>query len=182
MDGNQEVEIDEAMEKTKQENRKLCERYPFLIPWNRFSGKLITEAKDGGFYPGDPDQIPEYDYEYTELDGLPEGWRRAFGEQMCDEILQALIAEDDLDRWRIVELKEKYGGMRLYDNGHKQDSELPNIVGKYSRISERTCIVCGKPATQITTGWICPFCDDCCVNCAEGRSVPIDEFYGKDEP
>ena len=25
----------------------------------------------------------------------------------------------------------------------------------------KTCIVCGKPATKMSTGWISPYCDDC---------------------
>lgn len=169
------------MERTQEENRRLCEKYPFLIPWNRFSGKLITEAEDGGYWPGVPDKVPEYDYEYTEADDMPDGWWIAFGEQMCDEIKEALIEDGDLDRWRIVQLKEKWGSMRIYDNGHKVGSRIPDIIDKYERISERTCIVCGKPATRITKGWISPFCDACCINCGPEKSVPIEEFYKEDD-
>ena len=65
----------EVPEEVKQRNRELCEKYPFLIPRNRWSGMRITEAQDGGFWPGDHDKIPEYDWEYTELDEMPDGWR-----------------------------------------------------------------------------------------------------------
>ena len=169
------------MERTKEENKALCDRYPFLIPWNRWTGKLITEAKDGGFFPGDPDTVPPYDYEFTEADDMPDGWWQAFGEQMCEELRTALIEDDDLDRWRIVQIKEKYGRLCVFDNGHKVGSRIPEIIDKYERVSERTCIVCGKPATRMTTGWISPFCDDCCINCGNGKSVPIDEYYGEDD-
>ena len=166
------------MERTKEENKALCEQYPFLLPWNRWSGKLITEAQDGGFWPGDPDAVPEYDYEYTELDALPDGWQKAFGIQMCDELRDALVEDGDLDRWRIEQLKEKWGGMRLYDNGYKQGSRIPDIIAKYERISERTCINCGKPATKVTCGWIMPFCDDCVPS---ERCADIDEYYSAGE-
>ena len=169
------------MDTSKEENKRLCNRYPFLIPWNRLSGKLITDAKDGGYWPGTPDKVPEYDYEFTELDDLPDGWRVAFGEQMCEELRGALIEDDDLDRWRIVQLKEKYGEMRLYDNGNKHGSRVPDIIKKYEYISRGTCIVCGKPATRITLGWISPFCDDCCMNCGNGRSVSIEEYYERND-
>lgn len=161
------------------ENRRLCARYPFLIPWNRWSGKLITECQNGerGYWPGDPDAIPGYDWSYTELDDMPDGWRKAFGTQMCEELRDALIEDGDLDRWKIVQLKEKWGSMRLYHNGNKKGSRIPGIIDRYERISERTCIVCGKPATRITMGWICPYCDDCCP---EGQSESIDEYYGED--
>lgn len=169
------------MERTKEENRALCERYPFLIPWNRWSGKLITDAQGGGYWPGAPEDIPEYDWEYTEAENMPDGWWNAFGVQMCEELRDALIEDGDLQRWRIVQMKEKFGYLHLYDNGHKKDSRVSEIISKYEQISARTCIVCGKPATQITTGWISPFCDDCCINCGIGRSVPIDEYYGEDD-
>lgn len=166
------------MERTREENIALCERYPFLLPWNRWSGKKITEAEDGGYWPGDPDAVPEYDYEYTELDSLPDGWDIAFGRQMCEELREALIEDDDLDKWRIVQMKEKFGGLRLYDNGCKQGSRVPDIIEKYERISERTCINCGKPATKITCGWIMPVCDDCAP---EKGCADINEYYSAGE-
>lgn len=163
------------MRRTKRNNRDLCYRYPFLIPWNRWSGKLITEAQDGGFWPGDPDSVPDYDFEYTEWDDMPTGWNIAFGHQILEELRDALIECGDLGRWRIVQLKEKYGRLVIYSNGDKVGSKVPDILDKYERLSTRTCIVCGKPATRITTGWISPFCDACCGN--DERSVPIEEYY-----
>lgn len=165
-----------TLDRSKEENKRLCDRYPFLLPWNRFSGKTIIEGRNGGYWLGNPNEIPEYDYEYTELDSLPDGWNKAFGEQMCEELREALIEDGDLDRWKIVELKQKYGSMRLTDNGYKHGSRVPDIIGKYESMSERTCVVCGAPATQVTIGWISPFCDECCINCAPDRSVSIEEW------
>ena len=169
------------MKRTKEENMELCERYPFLIPWNRWSGVRITDAKDGGYWPGNPKAIPEYDYEYTELDSIPDGWQKAFGEQMCEELRNALIEDGDLDEWKIIQLKEKWGGMRLYDNGHKPTSKVGAIIEKYENMSMGICAVCGAPATRVTLGYVLPFCDDCCNNCGNGRSVTIEEYYEKDE-
>jgi hypothetical protein len=160
------------MNRTRRENQKLCERYPFLIPWNRFSGMLITEARDGGFWPGSPEKIPHYKMDYTELDAMPTGWRKAFGIQMCEDLRDALVEDGDLYRYRIVQLKEKYGSLNMSDNGWKSGSRVPEIIDRYEKLSERTCICCGRPATRITTGWISPLCDDC--NSGE-KSVPIDE-------
>ena len=153
------------MEKTevrKEENRRLCSLYPFLVPYNRFSGIKITEAKNGGYWPKEPDKIPEYDYEYTELDDMPQGWRKAFGEQMCKEIYNALNRRGGalaVNLYQIREIKEKFGELRWYDfNGNL---ETDAIISKYEDISSRTCIVCGKPATKISKGWISPYCDHC---------------------
>ena len=96
---------------------------------------------------------------YTELDAMEPGWRKAFGIQMCKEIRKQLIKEKTLFKWRIVQLKEKFGGIRLYSNF--ASDELYNVIDKYEQISYRTCGVCGKPATKISKGWIYPYCDDC---------------------
>ena len=150
----------------KEENKLLCEKYQFLIPWNRMSGELLTESD------------PEYDYGFTELDDMPEGWAKAFGLQMCEDLKDALVECNDLGRWRIVQLKEKYGGLRLYDNGYKTGSRIPEVIKKYEDMSYKTCIICGKPATRVTTGWISPLCDECNSTGKFGKSVPIEEFYG----
>ena len=96
---------------------------------------------------------------YTELDAMESGWRKAFGIQMCKDIRIQLIKERKLFKWRIVQLKEKFGGIRLYSNF--ASDELYDVIDKYEQISYRTCGVCGKPATKISKGWIYPYCDDC---------------------
>jgi hypothetical protein len=95
---------------------------------------------------------------YTELDAMPEGWRKAFGIQMCKEIRSQLIKEHHLFRYRISQIKEKFGGLCWYDETSSR--EIENIVTKYENLSYETCIICGKPATKITRGWICPYCDE----------------------
>ena len=96
---------------------------------------------------------------YTELDAMEPGWRKAFGIQMCKDIRRQLIKERKLFKWRIVQLKEKFGGIRLYSNF--ASDELYDIIDKYEQISYKTCGVCGKPATKISKGWIYPYCDNC---------------------
>ena len=89
---------------TQDKNRKLIERFPFLLPHNRWT-----------------DEVPEdYDYSYTELDAMPHGWRIAFGEELCEEIREELVQADYLDKYRIAEIKEKLrllngSSMKLYN-------------------------------------------------------------------
>lgn len=102
-------------------NKELIRKYPWIEPRNNWSGKKISvcAGPDGeeGFWPGDPKLHPEYNYEYTVLDDMPEGWRIAFGDQMCEEIDQELRRFDYQDKYEITEIKEKYGSLRWYDNG-----------------------------------------------------------------
>ncbi len=113
------------MQSNKESNQKLIERFPFLIPRNRWTGK-----------------IPEdYDYSYTELDSMPDGWRKAFGEQMCEDIREELVRAEYLDQYRITQIKEKYGTLCWYDFGCTERM-LRDIIPKYERLSARTCIRC----------------------------------------
>lgn len=98
---------------------------------------------------------------YTELDAMEPGWRKAFGIQMCKEIKQELKKHKFLYKYRIFQIKEKWGYLHWYDSGHPKDSKIYDIIRKYEEISAKTCIVCGKPATKMSTGWISPYCDDC---------------------
>jgi len=139
-------------------NRELCRKYPFLVPFDEYSGEPM--------YP------PDYDYEWTYLDEMPIGWRVAFGEKLCEELKNELLAHDRLDDYRVVQVKEKFGELRWYDNGNTDKGY--EIIHKYMDISRRTCVLCGKPATRISHGWICPYCDE---HIDADKSCDINEFY-----
>lgn len=145
----------------KEKNRELIKEYPFLDPrnWETFS-------------PAD------YDFEYTELDDMPSGWRTAFGKQMCDEIKEELIRCDYLEQYRILEIKEKFGSLRWYDAGIPEDCKVWDIIKKYEKLSAVTCIKCGRPATKISRGWISPWCDDCAKDHI-ATFTDINEYYEK---
>ena len=148
---------------TIEQNRKLVEAFPFLQPRNRWTDEVVED----------------YDYTWTELDAMPEGWRKLFGEHMCAEIAAILKKANYLDKYRIVQIKEKYGSLRWYDAGVPAEisEELNILIRCYEILSERTCIVCGAPATRVTTGWISPYCDNCVSK--DENSVPIKEWLEK---
>jgi len=95
---------------------------------------------------------------YTELDAMEPGWRKAFGIQMCKELKVQLKKDKYLYKYRIAQIKEKFGSLCWYDEGASK--EVRDITMKYEDMSWHTCIVCGKPATKISSGWICPYCDE----------------------
>ena len=159
------VKLGEIKSMSIEENKKLVEKYPFLIPRNRWTG----------FIPDD------YDYSYTEIDDMPTGWRKAFGLQMCDEIAEILKKADYLNEYRITQIKEKYGYLRWYDFGVPESifTELGLVIAKYEVLSSKICIKCGKPATKVTLGWIEPYCDECISN--NCKYADIDEYYLESE-
>ena len=100
---------------------------------------------------------------YTELDALDKGWRKAFGIKMCKDIKRSLLKEGGrkrLKEYRIGQIKEKWGRLCWYDSSGNIEI-MWEIIPKYEEESLNTCICCGKPATKRSTGWICPYCDDC---------------------
>jgi len=131
------------LRRIKKFNKELTKKYPWLLPHNRWTG----------------DGVEDYDYSYTELDNMPNGWRIAFGDQMCEEIHEELVKFKYVYEYRIMQIKEKYGGLRWYDNGGTK--KLSDILLKYENLSYNYCINCGNPAEYISTGWISPYCSEC---------------------
>lgn len=123
---------------------------------NKFISHLISAMNFLYFICGLFYSIPEY----TELDQMPTGWRKKFGIKMCKEIKRELKKYGYLRKYRIMQIKEKYGTLRWYDNGSPDGCVYP-IIDKYENISYHTCIECGKPANYLSTGWISPYCKNC---------------------
>ena len=152
-----------------EDNKKLIEEYPFLLPRNRWT-----------------DKIPEdYDYSYTELDSMPDGWREAFGEFICRDIKNELlkISNKALDNFRIIDIKEKYGSLRFYCT--ETNREISMIIAKYEYLSQFICLECGKfEAHTFNYGWIFTLCDDCFKNLLKKQSnnSNYNIFKEKDEP
>ena len=95
------------------------------------------------------------------LDELPTGWVKAFGKEMCDDLMDAL--GDYANEWQIIQLKEKYAEIRLYHSGAPANiyDKIEDIINKYAEKSYHTCARCGAQATQFSSGWVQPFCESC---------------------
>ena len=131
------------------------------------------------------DWIEKYPYQllhilptYTWYDAIPEGWRKAFGLQLCKEIKTALKqtgGNKAIRDFRITDIKEKWGSLSIYTGGAPR--EVEKIIEKYEYISLRTCIRCGKTAYGLTEGWVSPLCEDCFKKSSYAVIIP---FYNKD--
>jgi len=127
-------------------NKKLIKEFPFLLPKNRFTNQVSYD----------------YDYTFTELDDMPDGWRKVFGIEMCERIKKCLIKADYLNKYRIGQIKEKYGTLRWYDMGVPTSisEEYYNIINYYEDKSMLVCLDCGKPTKYVTKGWIEYICEE----------------------
>ena len=127
----------------KRLNKKMVKEFPFLLPRNRWTNRIDMY----------------YDYSYNELWAMPDGWAIAFGYELLRELKNALIEADYLDKYRIVQIKEKWGSLRWYDFGAPE--KVYDILRKYEELSYEICIYCGEPATHETCGWINYVCEKC---------------------
>lgn len=127
----------------KELNKKMVEEFPFLLPRNRWTDKVSED----------------YDYSYNELWSLDKGWAKAFGYELICELKEALVEANYLDKYRITQIKEKYGTLRWYDFGAPE--KVFDIIRKYEQKSYETCIFCGEPAEYETYGWINYVCEKC---------------------
>lgn len=128
---------------TKEMRKEIIENYPYLQPRNVFT-----------------DKIPEnYDYEYLRGEReLPEGWIVLFF-RMCEDIKQPLIDANYLDKFRFIQIKEKYNSMCCYHNS--TSPEVIKIIQKYEAMAHYICTRCGHPATKETKGYFASYCDRC---------------------
>ena len=146
-------------------NKQLIKRYPFLLPRQYH----IDAPPDG------------YNYRWTELDSLPEGWCCAFGLEMVEDLREILLSADYLNEYRIIAISIDFGCLCWFDNGYPKTimKEMAAWEAKYRQRSAYTCVGCGKPATHIMLGWIMPFCEDCIKDVTDNpeQCPPPEEWY-----
>ena len=124
----------------KKHNQKLIQKYPFLMP-----------------------DVANYDYTWNELEsGMPKGWWKRFGIPLCEDLREVLVKNDCIDKYRIMQVKEKYGQLRIY--ALDEPEEWRDHMWAWEYISEHTCVNCGKfPIAMINDAWISPWCDKCFI-------------------
>lgn len=118
------------LELTEQEKNELAKEYPFLV----------SES------------------EFNHIDDVPSGWLNIVKE-FLPKLKARLIGIDFLKDYKIMQIKEKFGFIRWYDN--TADDSIMNLIQELEQKSEKTCIICGEPATYVSLGWISPYCTEC---------------------
>lgn len=144
--------------RVKIKNKKLLKMYPWLQLRNVFSGKKSES------------------FECTYFDWIPFGWRKKFGMMLIKELHEALKEDGLVDKYRIFDIKEKYGSLRWYDNGGNK--KISEIITKYEVISGYVCIRCGQfDVPMIGDHWIEPMCEKCFSKYYKGNFEEYKENY-----
>lgn len=106
------------------------------------------------------------------------GWRKLY-QPIVDDIKQLNIGLPEDEKIRILQIKEKFGGLRIYLNYYP--AIVRDRIDEAERLSYGTCEQCG--ATENTgllyyAGWIYNCCRDCAKKIITRRRK---DSYFKDE-
>lgn len=153
----------ELISRIKNANKILVDEFPFIGMHDPWTGEILED----------------YDYYHTWLDDIEPGWKKTFGLDLCIELKEALLKDNSLDKFQFMQIKEKFGGLRLYSSGYEENTK--NALTKYEELSYYICGHCGRQATKVSTGWIYPFCDKCAER-INGKTEKIENFYNMLEP
>lgn len=130
--------------KERWQNFKVWWKYPFIRPRTLARDKYCSNF-----------------FSYTLLHSIPQGWMKTFGIQFCEDLKEVLksYTKDVRKSFRIYDIKEKWGRLQISCNWYTP--EIENVLVKYEKLSQRTCIFCGHKAKWLSKGYILPYCNDC---------------------
>lgn len=136
-------------------NAVLVTRYPFLYPRSDWDDHDLWDGDDA--------------YSYTLFGSIPDGWAYRFGLDLCEDVRTILLRSqyaDALEKYRIAQIKEKFGGLRWYDECIMDDvyEDMFLLTYLYEYLSYHVCIECGSMSdVRMTHGYILPICETCLV-------------------
>jgi hypothetical protein len=121
----------------KELEQRLVERYPTWFNTKgdvRYTGMTLGFQHDDGWF-----------------DIL---WR------LCED-LEPLVTEFEAaggDKFEVLQVKEKFGGLRVYENC--RNDAISERIGIAAEESFRTCEICGQAGTLRKDRWIKTLCDE----------------------
>jgi hypothetical protein len=111
----------------------------------------------------DEKEMNQFIAQHPELFGTPpyiglecsEGWYGVILDTF--KKISAIVLREERTDFRIVQVKEKFGGLRIYCNyfTHKIDEVITEAEEK----AKKTCEICGSPGTLRKEGWRRTLCD-----------------------
>lgn len=77
-----------------------------------------------------------------------------------DSIIDPLVAQCKVEGVEILQIKEKFGGLRFYTSGASE--WLESAIDAAEALSYRTCEDCGSPGSTVNVrGWVSTLCPTC---------------------
>lgn len=88
-----------------------------------------------------------------------DGWFEIIN-RACERISSHIKNRKEDTDFRWMQIKEKFGGLRLYEFGHSSEY-IQGVIAMAESMSYCTCEQCGKPGAPKGKGWITTLCDEC---------------------
>jgi hypothetical protein len=85
------------------------------------------------------------------------GWEKILADNLPE--LSKIVKDSKLDDFRIIQVKEKFGGLRIYTN--YSIKKIDDWVEKMEILCSESCEKCGAPAQLYADGWWRTLCDEC---------------------
>ena len=97
--------------------------------------------------------IEDLNEKYDMFAAVGDGWA-----DIVDKALSiCLVLDPDM---RIVQIKEKFGGLRIYVDATQNYEAIGNVIQLAEWLAYRTCEVCGASGSVQHGGYTCVRCDD----------------------
>lgn len=78
------------------------------------------------------------------------------------EKISVIVKRDNLIDFRVVQVKEKFGDLRVYTNNSNQ--EIKDLIRDAEKLCSISCSECGELSSHTTKGgWISNFCEKCSI-------------------
>ena len=107
-----------------------------------------------------------------------DGWKDLY-QPIIDYIIDYNKDKKDGDKIEIWQIKEKFGGLRVYLN--KSTKELDKMIEKAEKESYHTCEECGKHINKaiVEHHWIYAMCRQCYDEMKEKQELMMNEYESK---
>ncbi len=82
---------------------------------------------------------------------------------LIKELCEKLNAMKPGKSLKVVQVKEKFGGLRFYVEGvsEEKSEKVYKLIAEAEEKSFTTCEYCGKPGKQSGKNWVKTLCDNC---------------------
>lgn len=134
--------------------------------------KLLEELKNK------PKVEPKWPYELFDIE-CGNGWKHLY-EPIIDAVAEYNMAQDNEDdRIEIHQVKEKFGGLRVYLS--KYTDELRKMIIDAEKKSHNTCEICGKHISKpiVENYWIYAECEECHQKWLDKRTKVLEAYENK---
>ena len=107
-----------------------------------------------------------------------DGWKNLY-QPIIDYIIDYNKDKKDEDKIEIWQIKEKFGGLRVYLN--KSTEELDKMIEEAEKESYHTCEECGKHINKaiVEHHWIYAMCRQCYDEMKEKQELMMNEYESK---